>query len=71
MERSEKRTPLGYLWLYVVGIIVGAATVIPGVSGGTVMVVLGVYERIIGIITSFVKKIKEQRKNDSKTSKMN
>ena len=29
MEKSVKRTPREYVWLYVVGIIVGAANVIP------------------------------------------
>lgn len=35
----------------------GIANVIPGVSGGTMAVVFGIYERLIGIITFNVKKI--------------
>ncbi|MBR4236522.1 MAG: DUF368 domain-containing protein [Clostridia bacterium] len=50
------------LYRVFVGILFGFANVIPGVSGGTVMVVLGVYERIIGIITDFFKKIKTEWK---------
>ena len=45
-----------------VGLLFGFANVIPGVSGGTVMVVLGVYERIISIITDFRHRIKSDWK---------
>ncbi len=63
-NEPEQEHPSLFTTLYRVfmGILFGFANVIPGVSGGTVMVVLGVYERIIGIITSFVKKIKEDWK---------
>ena len=50
------------LYRVFVGILFGFANVIPGVSGGTVMVVLGVYERILGIITDFFRKIKTEWK---------
>ena len=50
------------LYRVFVGILFGFANVIPGVSGGTVMVVLGVYERIIAIITDFKNKIKTEWK---------
>ena len=53
MERSEKRTPLQYVGLYVVGIIVGAANVIPGVSGGTMAFILGIYEELLDSIRRF------------------
>ena len=60
---NKKENSIGaVLYRVFMGILFGFANVIPGVSGGTVMVVLGVYERIIGIITSFVKKIKEEWK---------
>ncbi len=39
------------------GIILGIANVIPGVSGGTMAVVFGVYDRLIGAITLNLKKI--------------
>ncbi len=50
------------LYRVFVGILFGFANVIPGVSGGTVMVVLGVYERIIAILTDFRRKIKTEWK---------
>ena len=48
MENPQKnRSPLGYVGLYVIGIIVGAANVIPGVSGGTMAFILGIYEELL------------------------
>lgn len=43
-----------------IGIILGIANVIPGVSGGTMAVVFGVYERLIAVITPNIKKILAQ-----------
>ncbi len=40
-----------------IGIILGVANVIPGVSGGTLAVVFNVYDRLLGVITLNVKKI--------------
>jgi putative membrane protein len=37
------------------GIVIGIANVIPGVSGGTMMVSMGVYDTIIGSITGLLK----------------
>ncbi len=42
---------------FLVGIVLGIANVIPGVSGGTMAVVFGVYDRLIAAITLNVKKI--------------
>ena len=32
------------------GMVIGVANIIPGVSGGTLALVLGIYERLIGAI---------------------
>ena len=40
-----------------VGVILGVANVIPGVSGGTLAVVFNVYDRLIQVITLNIKKI--------------
>ena len=53
MEKAKKRSFLGYAGLYVIGIIVGAANVIPGVSGGTMAFILGIYEELLDSIRSF------------------
>lgn len=41
------------------GIVVGLANVIPGVSGGTMMVSMGIYDRLILVLTHFIRRIKE------------
>lgn len=43
--------------LFFVGIILGVANIIPGVSGGTLAVVFNVYDRLINVISLNVKKI--------------
>ena len=42
--------------LFFIGIILGVANVIPGVSGGTLAVVFNVYDRLINVISLNVKK---------------
>lgn len=41
------------------GMVIGLANIIPGVSGGTMMVSMGIYDRLILLLTHFVKKFKE------------
>ncbi len=41
------------------GIVIGVANVIPGVSGGTMMVSMGIYDDIIGSINNLFKKFKK------------
>lgn len=41
-----------YLLLYVKGFMMGSADVVPGVSGGTVAFVVGIYEELIDAITA-------------------
>lgn len=40
-------------YLFIAGVVFGLANVIPGVSGGTMAVVFGIYERLIGLIANF------------------
>jgi len=44
------------------GFIIGVANIIPGVSGGTLAITLGIYEKLINIISHFFKNIKENIK---------
>lgn len=41
------------------GALVGLANIIPGVSGGTMMVSMGIYEKIIGVVNNLFKDIKK------------
>ncbi|MDR3324773.1 MAG: DUF368 domain-containing protein [Spirochaetaceae bacterium] len=45
------------LKLFAIGVVLGIANVIPGVSGGTLAVVFDVYDRLIDVVTPNVKKI--------------
>lgn len=48
--------------LMIKGFFIGIANIIPGVSGGTLMITLGVYEKVIDAISHFTKDIKEHLK---------
>lgn len=42
----------GWVTIYLKGLCMGAADTVPGVSGGTVAVILGIYERLITALTT-------------------
>lgn len=44
------------------GFIIGIANIIPGVSGGTLAITLGLYEKLIGAASHFFKNLKENVK---------
>jgi len=44
------------------GFIMGIANIIPGVSGGTLALILGIYEKFIGAISHFFESLKENIK---------
>lgn len=48
--------------LVIKGFIMGIANIIPGVSGGTLALTLGIYEQFIGAISHFLSNIKENIK---------
>ena len=50
---SKPQTPAQYLRLFLTGFAMGAADIVPGVSGGTMAFILGVYETLISAIKSF------------------
>ena len=41
------------------GMVIGIANVIPGVSGGTIMVSMGIFDKLILVLTHFIKRMKE------------
>ena len=47
-----KRTPLDYLIILLKGMAMGAADVVPGVSGGTIAFISGIYEELIGTLNN-------------------
>ena len=59
-----KRSPLDYLIISLKGMAMGAADVVPGVSGGTIAFISGIYEELIGTLNninfSLLKHLKTQ-----------
>jgi putative membrane protein len=52
-SRNKNRSFFGYTLLTAKGFCMGAADVVPGVSGGTMAFILGIYEELIDAIKSF------------------
>ena len=50
------------IMLILKGVALGIANVIPGVSGGTIAVILGIYEKLIDILSNLKTKLKENFK---------
>ncbi|MGE5455631.1 MAG: DUF368 domain-containing protein [Ignavibacteriales bacterium] len=44
---------------FIKGIAIGIATIVPGVSGGTMAIVVGIYDDLIHAVSSFFKEIKK------------
>ena len=44
------------------GAVIGIANIIPGVSGGTMAVTMGIYDKMIGAVNKIFKKFKESIK---------
>src|SRR6056297_3282586 len=42
-----------WLSIYLKGLFMGAADAVPGVSGGTIALITGIYERLVGAIAAF------------------
>jgi putative membrane protein len=56
MKEETSRSPrgaLGYVILCAKGFCMGVSDVIPGVSGGTMALILGIYSELIDAIRSF------------------
>jgi putative membrane protein len=51
-ENPIKRSPKDYLMIFASGFLMGTADIIPGVSGGTMAFILGIYDELIDAIQS-------------------
>ena len=49
MPENNTRTTKGFITLYLKGLAMGAADVVPGVSGGTIAFISGIYEELMKI----------------------
>lgn len=52
-QKYPSRTLLDYVRLFFYGVAMGSVDVIPGVSGGTMAFILGIYEELLDAIKSF------------------
>ena len=52
LERHPNRTTRDYVALYLKGAGMGAADVVPGVSGGTIAFIVGIYTELVDTIRS-------------------
>ena len=50
------------IFLFIKGIILGISFVIPGVSGGTLAVLMGIYEELIEAASNFYKSVSDFKK---------
>ena len=56
-NQEEKQQP--FLYRFLVGILIGSGFIVPGVSGGALAAIFGIYERIIGFLANLTKNFKE------------
>ena len=52
----------GFLWNVIKGIVIGVANIAPGVSGSALSISMGVYDKILGAISGFLKDPKKSMK---------
>ncbi len=57
MNNPQKDSPLSLFIVYLKGIAMGMADIVPGVSGGTIALIVGVYNRLITALSSVDKQL--------------
>ena len=51
-NKNEERTLLDHFWIAARGFAMGASDVVPGVSGGTMAFILGIYDELLESISA-------------------
>ena len=46
-------TPFIFIWLFVGGVVIAVALILPGISGSFMLLILGLYNTVITAITDF------------------
>ena len=54
MQKKKNRFEIIYK-----GMLIGSTMLIPGVSGGSMAIILGIYDRLVGAVSSFTQNVKE------------
>ena len=50
---------MSFIYLFLIGILIGTAMIIPGVSGSVIAVIFGVYDKSITALTNLFKNFKK------------
>ena len=50
---------MNFLYIFLSGVVIGIANIIPGVSGGTMAVVLNIFDRLVGAVSDLRKNFKK------------
>ncbi len=61
MESTGKQTKIidkSNCFVFLKGAVIGGTMLVPGVSGGSMAMILGIYNRLIGAVSSFLKDVK-------------
>lgn len=58
-RQKRKELKMTHIINVLKGVVIGIANAIPGVSGGTMMVIMKVFDRLLGAVTLNLKKLKE------------
>ena len=63
---SEKSETRNWPNIFGFGLLMGAADAVPGVSGGTIALIIGIYQKLISSISTFLDFIKDRFPSESK-----
>ena len=59
MEKTNKTSFVSHIIMVFKGVLVGFGAILPGVSGGTLCYVFGIYDQVLEILTAPIKGIKK------------
>ncbi len=63
-EKNDQRSTKDFVFLYLKGMAMGAADVVPGVSGGTIAFIVGIYQELLDTIKGFNLSVLKSLKDD-------
>ena len=53
---------MGFLKDFIYGVIISISQIVPGISGGSIAMILGIYDKLIHAVNNIVKDFKNQYK---------
>lgn len=59
--KFERKRIMKFIIDIIKGIFIGVANIIPGVSGGTMAVTMGIYDKLISSINGIIKDFKDRK----------